>query len=160
MEDFIREVEEGDATAENVPDIYDKLEVLTRFQLTDEEKSVRDVLAAFGAPIDSVGIVDDGHITATIPVSPRFPLDTTRFYDNNTLFQAASISKAIKNSGYNEALPKRQSRSRYAYLTIFKSRTNILEPNPKNSALGLTNFTLPSVVPHVRPPCFWFRWLL
>jgi hypothetical protein len=50
MGDFIPEVEEGDATAEKVPDVYDKLESLIRCQLA-EEKSVGDVLIAFGNPI-------------------------------------------------------------------------------------------------------------
>lgn len=99
MGDFIQEVEEGDAITEKAPNVYDKLESLIRFQLT-EEKSVRDVLTAFGTPIVSVGIMDAGGITATILGSPRPRRDTTmpesaRFFDNNTLFQAASISKAI-----------------------------------------------------------------
>ena len=99
MGDFIPEVEEGDATAERVPDVYDKLESLIRFQLT-EEKSVRDVLIAFGTPTVSVGILDDGNITTTVLGSPGPRRDTTvlessRSFDNDTLFQAASISKAI-----------------------------------------------------------------
>jgi CubicO group peptidase (beta-lactamase class C family) len=83
----------------NVPDIYEKLETLIRCQLT-EEKSVGEVLTAFGTPIVSVGIIENGDITATILGSPKPRLGTTVLdfeepLDTNTLFQAASISKAI-----------------------------------------------------------------
>jgi hypothetical protein len=60
----------------NVPDIYEKLETLIRCQLT-EEKSVGEVLTAFGTPIVSVGIIDNGDITATILGSPKPRLGTT-----------------------------------------------------------------------------------
>jgi hypothetical protein len=98
MGDFIQGVEERDATAEKVPDIYDKLETLLRYQLTDEGKSVSDVLEAFGTLVVSVGM-DAKDITATILGSPRprrvaTLLEFTKF-DNDTLFQAASVSKAI-----------------------------------------------------------------
>jgi hypothetical protein len=81
------------------PDIYDKLETLLRYQLTDEGKSVSDVLEAFGTPVVSVGMMDAKDITATILGSPRprrvaTLLEFTKF-DNDTLFQAASVSKAI-----------------------------------------------------------------
>jgi len=99
MGDFIPEVEEGDSTAEKVLDVYDKLESLIRSQLA-EEKSIGDVLIAFGTPIVSIGIMDAGDITATTFGSPRSRRDTAnlesaRLFDNDTLFQAASISKAI-----------------------------------------------------------------
>jgi hypothetical protein len=99
MGDFIQRLEEWDATVEKVPDIYDKLETLLRYQLTDEEKSVSGVLAAFGTPIVLVGILDAGDNTATILGSPRRRQETTLLeptkFNNDTLFQAASISKAI-----------------------------------------------------------------
>jgi len=99
MGDSFREVEEEDATGEIVPDVYDRLETLIRFQFT-EEKSIHDVLTAFGSPIVSVGIMDAGNITATILGSPRTRrdmnmLESARIFDNDTLFQAASISKPI-----------------------------------------------------------------
>lgn len=87
----------------DVPDIYQKLETLIGRQLT-EEKSVGEVLTAFETPIVSVGIMDDGDITATMLGSPKFRLATTILdsgdsFDTDTLFQAASISKAITALG-------------------------------------------------------------
>jgi CubicO group peptidase (beta-lactamase class C family) len=83
----------------DVPDIYGKLESLIRCQLT-EEKSVDEVLTAFESPIVSVGMMDDGDITATMLGSPKPRLGTTvldsgETFNTDTLFQAASISKAI-----------------------------------------------------------------
>jgi hypothetical protein len=95
MGDFIPEIEEGDATAEKVLGVYDKLASVIRYQLA-EEKSVGDVLIAFGTPIVSIGILDAGDITATILGSPRSRRDSTMLestisFENDTLFRAASI---------------------------------------------------------------------
>jgi hypothetical protein len=76
MGDFIPEVEEVDATAEKVLGVYGKLESLIRYQLV-EEKSVGDVLVAFGTPIVSIGIMDAGDITAIILRSLKSRRDST-----------------------------------------------------------------------------------
>jgi hypothetical protein len=68
MGDFIPKFNEGDAK-----------QSLIRSQLA-EEKLVGDVLIAFGTPIVSIGIMGAG--------------EPARLFDNNTLFQAASILKA------------------------------------------------------------------
>lgn len=93
MSDLTIRINEGGPTADKAPDIFEKLENLIKTQLSTEEKPLDDVLAAFGSPIVSVGILDAGDITATVLGSQRNKSGES--FDNDTLFQAASISKAI-----------------------------------------------------------------
>jgi CubicO group peptidase (beta-lactamase class C family) len=163
MGDFIPEIEEGDATAEKVPDIYDKLESLIRYQLA-EEKSVGDVLIEFGTPIVSIGIMDAGDVTATTFGSPRSRGDTAnlksaRLFDNDTLFQAASISKAITALAVIKLCQEGKLDLDTPISQYLSPEKNIMDLDPQNSGLGLTDLTPPSVIPHVRPPSSWFRWL-
>jgi CubicO group peptidase (beta-lactamase class C family) len=64
------------------------LETLVKSQSTDG-KSVTEVLIDLGTPIVSVAVMDDGTITASKIIGSPEP------FDNDTLFQAASISKPM-----------------------------------------------------------------
>jgi hypothetical protein len=149
----------------DVPDIYQKLETLIGRQLT-EEKSVGEVLTAFETPIVSVGIMDDGDITATMLGSPKISTsyNYTRFRGRlsytDTLFLGGKHIKGNNSPRCDQALPGRQARARCAYLTVSQSRTDILDLNPYNSVLGLTDLTPSSVVPQSWTWCFWFPGLL
>jgi CubicO group peptidase (beta-lactamase class C family) len=95
MGDYVPEVKEEIKVDEEAPDMFEKLEKLIRFQLSSEELPVRDVLTAFGTPIVSVGILDAGTTTGKVLGNPRPGAESTESFDNETLFQAASISKAV-----------------------------------------------------------------
>jgi CubicO group peptidase (beta-lactamase class C family) len=95
MGDYVSEVKEEIKVDKEAPDMFEKLEKLVRFQLSSEELPVCDVLTAFGTPIVSIGILDSGIITGKVLGNPRPGAESTESFDNETLFQAASISKAV-----------------------------------------------------------------
>jgi CubicO group peptidase (beta-lactamase class C family) len=70
------------------PGIMELLETLIKSQSTDG-KSVSEVLVNYGTPIVSVAVMDNGDITASKIIG------STESFDNDTLFQAASISKPM-----------------------------------------------------------------
>lgn len=83
----------------DIPDIFDRLEALINLQSSDD-KSIQQNLAGTGAPIISVGVLEDGNITAKIlgspqPKEPFATIATATQFDKDTLFQACSISKPI-----------------------------------------------------------------
>ncbi|KAF4619015.1 hypothetical protein G7Y89_g14833 [Cudoniella acicularis] len=69
-----------------------------------EDKSVLDVLIELGTPIISLAVTDAGDITAKVLGSPR-PREANKIvgaakpFDNDTLFQACSLSKPITALG-------------------------------------------------------------
>jgi CubicO group peptidase (beta-lactamase class C family) len=69
-------------------EIIELLETLIKSQSTDG-KSVSEVLVDLGTPIVSVAVMDNGTITTSQIIGSPKP------FDNNTLFQAASISKPV-----------------------------------------------------------------
>jgi CubicO group peptidase (beta-lactamase class C family) len=68
--------------------IMELLETLIKSQSTNG-KSVSEVLVGLGTPIVSVAVMDHGDITASRIIGSPKP------FDNDTLFQAASISKPM-----------------------------------------------------------------
>ncbi|RDW74927.1 hypothetical protein BP6252_06069 [Coleophoma cylindrospora] len=80
------------------PDIFDHLETLIKNQ-SSVEASIDDVLVQMGCPIVSVGILDAGEISSRVLGSPRSAnvdlrvKGSTKPYNQETLFQACSISK-------------------------------------------------------------------
>lgn len=81
-----------------VPDVFDHLETLIEAQ--DSNRSVAEILVELGTPIVSIGVLDAGNTTTKIigsskPRAAKSILSAAKPFNNDTIFQACSISKSI-----------------------------------------------------------------
>ncbi|CZR69844.1 uncharacterized protein PAC_19744 [Phialocephala subalpina] len=88
----------GDKTGDFLSSKQTMIENLIQAQST-EERSIHDILVDFGTPFLSLAVLDEGKITAKVIGCPDAHEMTdsvaTNVLDNDTIFQAASISKPI-----------------------------------------------------------------
>jgi CubicO group peptidase (beta-lactamase class C family) len=82
------------------PNILDQLEILVKSQSSKSGSSVLDILTELGTHIVSVAILDSGEISARVIGDPKrgdnsSNIGSLKSFDDETLFQACSISKAV-----------------------------------------------------------------
>lgn len=86
----------GGGSSRSVLDSQDgglsRLENLIQIQTQPSDKSIHSILAELGTPYASVGILSNGRITAKVLGSSEAGHPVL---NNDTLFQAASISKPL-----------------------------------------------------------------